>query len=71
MISILVEVQEKHTNNSFVWDLLSSFGQGNIDDAINLKMKKSRRKHFKELMRLKRLGVLGKRNPISNENRTK
>lgn len=71
MISILVEARENHSRNTAVLDLLSSFGQMYFEDSVGLKIKKSRRKHFKEFVRLKKLGVLGKGNNAGSESRNR
>ena len=71
MISILVEVMEIPLRNTIVNDLFESFGQVNLEDCTNIKLKKTRRKHFKELTRLKKLGVLGNKSTSSYENRNK
>lgn len=71
MISILVEAMEIHLPNLIINDLLESFGQVSIEDSMNIKIKKNRRKHFKELTRLKKLGVLGCKTHSSCESRNK
>lgn len=58
MISILAEVQDVYEINSPVDDLLSSFGQPNLEGQAILKLKKNRRRHMKDRRRMQKIGVL-------------
>ena len=60
-----------HESNMLVGDLLEQFGQVSFEETVGLKIKKLRRKHAKEFVRLKKLGVLGRRNHVSYDSRNK
>lgn len=55
-----MDANEYTFKNNIISGLDDSFGNVIMEPPIKLKIKRSRRKHLKDLIRLKKLGVLGR-----------